>query len=136
MLEVSAFLTTMIKGWVSADQQALVTVEIVDGGGHPRPLDVVLDTGFTGYLTLPTETIQRLGLSSVGQRTFEMANGERFQFEAYLASVSWHGSLNDVLVLKSASDPLLGMTLLWGSRVVVDAQTGGEDMIEELAPPP
>ena len=99
-------------------------------------MDVVLDTGFTGYLTLPTETIQRLGLSSVGQRTFELANGERFQFEAYLASVSWHGSLNDVLVLKSASDPLLGMTLLWGSRVVVEAQTGGEVMIEELAPPP
>ena len=136
MLEVSAFLTTMIKGWVSADQQALVTIEIVDGGGHPRPLDVVLDTGFTGYLTLPTETIQRLGLTSVGQRTFELANGERFQFEAYLASVSWHGGLNDVLVLKSASDPLLGMTLLWGSRVVVDAQTGGEVMIEELPPPP
>ena len=88
MPEAFASLDTMIRGNVSADHQALVAIEIADNAGHPRPLDVALDTGFTGYLTLPSEAIQQLGLTSVGERTFELANGELFQFEAYLASVS------------------------------------------------
>ena len=32
------------------DQQAVVTIEIIDGDGVPRALEVILDTGFTGYL--------------------------------------------------------------------------------------
>lgn len=126
----------MIRGRVSGDARALVTVEILDGAGCPRPLDVILDTGFTGYLTLPAEHIVRLGLPSVGRRTFELANGELFEFEAHLASVSWHGRRTDALTLKSDSEPLLGMTLLWGSRITVDALNGGEVAIEELASVP
>ena len=92
-----------------------------------------MDTGFTGYLTLPAESVKQLGLPSVGQRTFELANGEMFEFEAYLAEVSWHGCLKDALVLESDSAPLLGMTLLWGSRITVDALTDGEVTITGLA---
>lgn len=65
----------MIRGQVSSDQQALVAIDIMDAEGRPRSLEVILDTGFTGYLTLPTEAIQQLGLPVVGQRTFELANG-------------------------------------------------------------
>ena len=122
----------MIRGEVSEDQQALVNIEIIDAEGHPRPVEVILDTGFTGYLTLPAETIRQLGLVSVGRRTFELANGELFEFEAYLASVSWHGHLTDALVLRSTSEPLLGMTLLWGSRVTLNAIAQGEVRIETL----
>ena len=124
----------MIKGKVDSSQQVLITIDIIDGEGSIRSLEVVLDTGFTGYLTLPTGTVQQLGLRSVGERTFELANGELFAFEAFLAAVSWHGRLRDVLVLKSDSAPLLGMTLLWGSRVTMDTLTEGEVTIEELLP--
>ena len=97
---------------------------------------MVLDTGFTGYLTLPADSIRLLGLAPVGQRTFELANGELSEFRVYLGSVSWHGRPSDVLILQSDGVPLLGMTLLWGSRVTVNALTGGAVAIEELAPPP
>ena len=80
--------------------------------------------------------MEQLGLPSVDQRTFELANGEMFEFEAYLAEVSWHGCLRDALVLKSDSAPLLGMTLLWGSRITVDALTDGEVTIKGLEPAP
>ncbi len=127
-------LTPMIKGKMDSSQQALVTIDVIDGEGNIRSLEVVLDTGFTGDLTLPTGSIQRLGLRFVGERTFELANGELFAFEAFLAAVSWHGRLRDVLVLKSDSAPLLGMTLLWGSKVTMDTLTDGEVTIEELSP--
>ena len=100
----------MINEKVSGDLQALVIIDIIGGEGRPQSLEAILDTGFSGYLTLPTESIQQLGLRSVGQRTFELANGDLFEFEAYLAAVSWHGSLTDALVLKSDSIPLIGMT--------------------------
>ena len=106
----------------------------MDGEGRPRSVQVVLDTGFIGYLTLPPESIRQLGLPSVGQRTFELANGELFEFQVYLGSVSWHGRPSDVLVLQSDSVPLLGVTLLWGSRVTMDALNDGEVTIEELRP--
>lgn len=122
----------MIKGEVSGDQQALVTIEIIDAYGRPCPVEVILDTGFTGYLTLSAETIRQLGLAPVGRRTFELANGELFEFEAYLAAVSWHEQLTDALVLRSGGDPLLGMTLLCGSRVTLDAVAQGEVSIEDL----
>ena len=93
-----------------------------------------MDTGFTGYLTLPSQSIRDLGLPSVGQRTFELANGELFDFQVYLGSVSWHGRPGDVLVLQSDSVPLLGMALLWGSRVTMDALNDGEVAIDELSP--
>ena len=124
----------MIRGRVSGNQQALIAIDIMDGEGQPRSLEVVLDTGFTGYLTLPSESISQLGLPSVGQRTFELANGELFDFRVYLGSLSWHGRPSDVLVLQSDSVPLLGMALLWGSRITMDALNEGEVTIEELSP--
>ena len=124
----------MIRGRVSESQQALVSIDVEDDKGFYQSVEVILDTGFTGYLTLPLGSIERLGLPSVGQRTFELANGDLFEFEAYLASVSWHGSQRDVLVLRSDSVPLLGMTLLWGSRITMDAAAEGDVLIEELLP--
>ena len=105
----------------------------MDADGRPQSAEVVLDTGFTGYLTLPSESISQLGLPSVGQRTFELANGEFFDFQVYLGSVSWQGRPSDVLVLQSDSVPLLGMALLWGSRVTMDALDDGEVVIEDLS---
>ena len=115
----------MIRGKVGGNQQALVPVEINDGNGRPQRVEAVLDTGFTGHLALPPECIRVLDLPFVGQRIFELA--------AYLATVSWHGRLRDALVLQSDSVQLLGMTLLWGSRVTVDALDDGAIIIEELS---
>ena len=124
----------MIKGRVGSDQQARIEIDIIDSAGHPRSLEVSLDTGYTGSLSLPTEIVQWLGLPSVGQRTFELANGELFEFDVYLSTVTWHERTTDALVLRSEGSPLLGMTLLWGSRITLDAFNGGEVTIEEVEP--
>ena len=91
-----------------------------------------MDTGFTGNLTLPAESIRRLGLPYIGNRTFELANGQQFRFDTYLGSVSWHDRERLVVTLESDGAPLLGMRLLWGSRLTMDALGGGAVEIEEL----
>ncbi len=132
MPAASAYPTPMIEGTVTGNQQALVTIEVIGGNDSSLSLDAMVDTGFGGYLTLPADAIRQLGLRPVGRRTFELANGELFDFEAYLGAVRWHGQPTESLVLKSNGVPLLGMTLLWGSRIVVDVLTDGKVTIEDL----
>ena len=124
----------MHRGEVNTDELALVSVDVFGREGRHESLQAVLVTGFAGHLTLPGSTIERLGLRQAGQRNYELANGELYEFGVYLGSASWHGRSSDVLVLESESVPLLGMTMLWGSRVTVDAVAGGEVTIEELTP--
>ena len=121
----------MIRGRVSQLGQALVAIDVLDSNGQLQPVDAVLDTGFTGYLTLPPDSVRSLGLPFAGYRTFELANGESVEFSNYHAMVSWHGRLSDVLVVESDSVPLVGMDLIWNSRVRMEAWADGEVVIEE-----
>ena len=124
----------MIEGKVSRNRQATVNIEVADVQGRFQVLEAVFDSDFTGYLTLTADTIQQLELPPVGHRKSELANGELPDFEAFLATLSWHGLRRDALVLKSDSTQLLGMALIWGSRVTLDAMTGGNVAIEALEP--
>ncbi len=123
----------MPSGTVRADRRAQLTIETLDRDGRSHPVDVVLDTGFTGSLTLPPETIRLLGLLYIGMRTFELADSQQVRFDTYLGSVSWHDRERLVVTLESDGAPLLGTRLLWGSRVTMDALAGGAVEIEELA---
>ena len=126
----------MLSGQVSPDEQALITVDVHSGIDRRESVDAVIDTGFTGHLTLPADTIGRLGLSPAGRNEFELANGELFEFPVYDGSVIWHGHTLDVHVMESECAPLLGMTLLWGSRITMDAAPHGKVTIERLVPGP
>ena len=65
----------MIRGKVTGDQQALVTVDIMDGDDLLQPIEVILDTGFTGSLTLPTDSHQRTWIAF--RRTQDIRAWER-----------------------------------------------------------
>jgi len=43
----------MITGTVNASHEILIRVPIRDATGHEREVGAILDTGFTGLLTLP-----------------------------------------------------------------------------------
>ena len=111
-----------------------VAVPIEDANGEFRQCEVILDTGFTGYLTLPEAVIDALGLVSEGQRPVTVASGREESLEYYTAWVSWQGRLYEVGVFQSIDQPLLGMELLNGSRITIDAWEGGDVIIEEVSP--
>lgn len=92
--------------------------------------DVTVDTGFTGWLALPEDVIQKLGLTSYGQRPANQAGGVGM-FSIYGALVLWHGEQRPVLVHQITGDPLIGMALLEGSQLKVDAREDGDVFIEE-----
>ncbi|MXZ91667.1 MAG: clan AA aspartic protease [Chloroflexi bacterium] len=109
----------------------MVSIQGSDGAFHQ--CRVILDTGFTGALTLPETVIRELGLISEGRRSVITARGESEGFEFFTGWVSWHGILTEVGVFQSIDQPLLGMELLEGCHVALDARDGGEVVIDERA---
>ena len=111
-----------------------VFVSVADGGGIFHPFEFMVDTGFNGHLTLPLTAIQELGLSWFLRRPGELGDGEARSFDVYRAIVSWDGRIREVSVARSETQPpLLGMAMLWGSRLTVEAREGGTVTIEDLA---
>ena len=53
--------------------------------------------------------------------------------QSFHARVLWHGAPREVLVLSADGDPLLGMSLVYGSRVTIDVLAGREVIIEPLS---
>lgn len=124
----------MIRGQVGPHRESLIEIEVTGSGARRLSLSFLLDTGFAGYLTMPSEIIRHLDLIPAGRAGGELANGAQFEFNSYFATVSWHGRPRLVLALEANGVPLLGTSLLWGSRVTLEMQEGGPVTIDELSP--
>ena len=124
----------VIRGRVTEARQALLTVRIVDASGIAHPLEFQLDTGFNGWLTLPTNVIDRLGLIATAPQTVSLADGQRVELRTFVASALVDGQPHNVFVVESGGNPLFGMSMLWGSSVTIQAWEGGAVIIEEVAP--
>ena len=99
-----------------------------------RTVECTVDTGFTGWLALPSGIIRQLGLQYRGRRDVRLANGQEQITPIYLALISWYDQIIPRLVHQSNSSPLVGMGLLTGYFLTVEAVAGGSVIIEELLP--
>ena len=122
----------MITGKVTAQREARLRLTILVRDRREQAIDVVIDTGFNGSLTLPGDMIRSLRLRSVGARPVILADGSRVLLRLYRASVLWHERERDVMVLRADGAPLLGMALLYGSRVVLNVVQDGDVTIDPL----
>ena len=124
----------MIRGRVTENKAVLIACGILDNNGSRWPLEAFLDTGFTGDLALPIAAIRRLGLPPLGERIFTIGGGGRATLNAYSGTLDWHERQLDVVVIQSDGAPLIGMGLLWGSQIIVNAIEGGSVIVEEINP--
>lgn len=122
-----------IFGSVAADgSEPVVPLTMFSANGRVVNLEAVVDTGFNGEIILPTELIRRLGYRYVGTAGGVLADGSGSEMDYCSGSLSWHGEKLEVVVLAGEGAPLVGMGLLEGSRLTVDAVPGGEVVIEFL----
>jgi predicted aspartyl protease len=127
-------------GSVAADgSEPLLPLSLLGGagngaGGRRREnVEAVIDTGFDGDLTLQQATIRQLGYPYSGSAGGILADGNEVQFDYYEGRVLWHGFDHPVAVIGAEGQPLVGMGLLGGSRLTLDAEPGGEVLVEDLA---
>lgn len=115
--------------------EARITVNIVGANLAFQALEVVVDTGYTGWMSLPESIINEIGFDYVGMRPATLANGQTIPAAAYNAGLLWHGQPVDVVVQALDSKPMVGAELLAGSRLTIDWWDGGEVIVEERTPP-
>lgn len=111
-----------------------VTVGHMTDDDRTVTVDAVVDTGATTFLTLPPETVRTLDFHYVGERPAELATGEVTMTDTYAARVLWDGEMRTAVVHEASGEPLLGMALLWGNRLCLDAQPDGDVTIDKIQP--
>jgi clan AA aspartic protease len=105
---------TVITGVVNARREAIIPLDVLDAAGRPHPIEAIIDTGFTGFLTLPPSMIAVLGLSFLGRQQVILGNGNVDLLDVYKGTVRWDGQDRTVEVDSADTDPLVGMSLLDG----------------------
>jgi clan AA aspartic protease len=120
----------MMTGRVTALREATLRLAVIGPDQRPQAVDAVLDTGFNGFLTLPSHVVRTLRLPFVGHRRATQGDGSIAVLDLYLATVLWHEQEREVLVLQADGGPLVGMALLYGSRVVLPIVDDGDVLIE------
>ena len=118
---------------VSDGREANVSLKVIGAGPDHASVNVqvAIDTGFTGHLTLPPNTVRSLSLPERGFVEVELADGGMRTLGVYEARVLWHWRPLRVPVYEADGGPLIGMSLLRGSTLTIEVIPRGEVTIAE-----
>lgn len=122
----------MIRGTVNARHEILIRLPVRNALGQEQDVETILDTGFSGSLTLSPAVIANLGLPWLTRENMILANGTTEQFDVYAATVLWDRVPRLILVQAIDTAPLLGMALLIGYDLRVRVAVGGLVQIEAI----
>jgi len=100
--------------------------------GREQEIDAVIDSGFTGALTLPPALITNLGLRFRSVDRATLADGSTCVFQVYAGKLLWDGKVRTILVAQADADPLVGMRLLRGHELKMQIRAGGKVIIKRL----
>lgn len=122
----------MITGRVNADYEAIVVVNLQGQTGETRRLEAVVDTGFSGFLTVTPAIVAELALPFLMMGRAILADGSEAQFPVHSAVVFWDNEPVAVDVEAADTTPLIGMRLLEGFQLCADVHDGGRVTIQRL----
>jgi clan AA aspartic protease len=100
--------------------------------GQEQEIEAIIDTGFDGWLSLPSSIIARLGLVWRRRGRALLADGSESVFDIFEATVDWDGEARRIPVDGAETIPLVGMSLLEGYELTVQVQAGGNVMVRSL----
>ena len=104
----------MIIGSVNLRREAVIQFAVLGENKQRQGVKAIIDTGYTGFLTLPSAVITQLGLTWFMQEEGFLGDGSICMFNVFEASVIWDGQIRLIEVNESETDPLVGMALLEG----------------------
>ena len=120
----------MIKGAVNDRYEAEITITILTSTGGTRDIETVVDTGYNGFLLLPTELVGDLQLPFLNSTVAVLANDEAVTLHTHQAEIVWDGQTRTVRATASGSTPLAGMRLMAGHHLSIDVRENGPVQIE------
>ncbi len=120
----------MIEGVVNAAYEPIITLGLQGPTGQASEIEAVVDTGFTGFLTVTPALVADLRLRYLSRGWASLADGSEVPFDVYDVTVLWDG--RPVRVEADAADttPLVGMRLLDSHNLNIDVENGGRVIIQ------
>jgi clan AA aspartic protease len=100
--------------------------------GREQEIEAVVDSGYTGWLTLPRTVIAALQLRWETFGRGLLADGSVSTFDVYQAQVVWDGCLRRVFVDEFDATPLVGMSLLRDYEYKMQVRARGQVMSKRL----
>ena len=122
----------MMMGNVNSRREAIIQFAVMGSDNQRQGIKAVIDTGYTGFLTLPSGIITTLGLTWFMQEEGILGDGSICMFNVFEASVIWDGQVKSIEVNESETDPLVGMGLLEGYELNIQGFVGGLVTIKSL----
>jgi len=122
----------MVTGTVNARYEMMIKLPVRNSAGQQQEIEAVLDSGFTGSLTLPLSLIASLGLPWRSRSNAILANGHVEQIDIHAGTIVWDGVSRPILIQALDNVPLLGMALLVGYVLRARVTVGGLVQIEAV----
>ena len=113
--------------------EARITVAVAGPSMEFWEVEAVIDTGFSGWLTLPEVAVRELDLQIYRRRRVRIADNRVTWMLTYRAVAQWQGRQIGILVYQTENPrPLLGTAMLEHCRLTVDMQEGGPVAVTPL----
>ncbi len=130
----------MIAGVVNGRREATLALTLRGPTGATATVVTVIDTGYSGFLTVSGDVVRQLGLAVKSASRARLADGKECLFDMYEAEIDWDGHPRTIKVSAIGDEALAGMKLLAGCRLTIDIEVGGVVEIVPLSnqsqPPP
>ena len=82
----------MIPGEVTPNREAVIPIPLRPPSGQEVEVEAVVDTGFTGFMTLPAPLVASWSLPYRGSTQYTLADGGTVSLHTYRVTVVWDGS--------------------------------------------
>ena len=122
----------MMMGSVNSRREAIIQFVVLGENHQRQAIKAVIDTGYTGFLTLPSAIITTLGLTWYMQEEGILDDGSLCMFNVFETTVIWDGQIKSIEINESETDPLVGMGLLEGYELNIQGFAGGLVTIKPL----
>ena len=123
----------MIQGEVNAAYEPVITLGVQGPSGQAREIEAVVDTGFTGFLTVTPAMVEELGLRFRSRAWALLADGSEAPFDLYDATVLWDGHPAYIEAGAADATPLVGMRMLDNHDLHIQVRDGGRVLIQAMA---
>ena len=120
----------MIEGVVNDAYEAVVALSLQGPAGQVQDIEAVIDTGYSGFLTLPATLVTELELPFAYVGRAFLANDDEVIFDVHDVTVLWDSQPRPIKADATGSTPLVGMLLLDRHDLNIEVESGGRVFIQ------
>ena len=119
-----------MEGFVNVNHEALVTLSLRGPEEQSLEVNAVIDTGYSGSLTLPPVLVAELELPYAFSGKATLADDTVVGFRVHRVTALWDNKLRHIEADAVGSTPLIGMALLASHSLYVEVEDGGRVVIQ------